>query len=55
MLGLPDPEMEPGYPAVQANSLSRELQGKPTKVYKLIQSSKVAKQVYSLRNKEGKQ
>ena len=54
-LGLPDPEIKPGYPAFQVNSFPFELPGKFTKVYKLIQSSKVAKWVYSLRNKKGKQ
>ena len=42
-LGLPDPEIKPGNPILQANSLPSELPGKLTKVNKLIQSSKVAK------------
>ena len=37
--GLPDPEIEPGSPALQVDSLPTELSGKPTSTYVMYQFS----------------
>ena len=37
---LPDPEIEPGSPAVQADFLLFELQGRPLKLKKTIQQNR---------------
>ena len=45
-LTLPDPGMEAGSPALQADSLPAELPGKPTSVLRRSQRSRASQQVH---------